>query len=120
MKPKFLIIKNEIYPRHVLLTRASAKEIDRFLRRRSVHLTDEEISHLDDGLGRTAKTINPSSGPYIIIQFYDKPCVPVLVHELFHATTMILSDVGVSLCNDSDEAYAYLLHYLVEKAVHFI
>lgn len=40
-----------------------------------------------------------------------------LVHELFHATDMILDDKGLQLVVGSDEAYSYLIGYLMEKTM---
>lgn len=40
-----------------------------------------------------------------------------LVHELFHATDMILEDKGLQLVPGSDEAYSYLIGYLMEKTM---
>lgn len=37
-----------------------------------------------------------------------------LQHELFHAVTIILQQVGMTLSEDSDEAYAHMLGYLTE------
>ena len=121
MKSKFLILKTGIYPRDVVLTRAKAEEIDLFLRRRSVHLTDTEIEKFEEHYEDGARTVRPCSGRYIIIQFFCGGVkLPILIHELFHATTMILEDIGLRLTDDSDEAYAYLLERLTEQALRFI
>jgi hypothetical protein len=41
-----------------------------------------------------------------------------LVHELFHATDFMLDYRGLKLVNGSDEAYAYLIGYLMEKTMN--
>lgn len=38
-----------------------------------------------------------------------------LAHEIFHAVTFILTRIGMSLTNESDEAYAYLIGYLTKE-----
>lgn len=43
--------------------------------------------------------------------------IGVIVHEAFHATEYILSYAGMKLSNDSSEAYAYLLEYLINKII---
>lgn len=43
--------------------------------------------------------------------------LPVLVHELFHAVEYTLDYVGVKHSRKSSEAFAYLLHYFVSKAI---
>lgn len=40
-----------------------------------------------------------------------------LVHELFHATDFILDYKGLKLVDGSDEAYCYLIGYLMEKTM---
>lgn len=70
---------------------------------------DSEIT-----LGRTAHL----SGN-VIVRIYDELKSPrefnTLVHELLHATDFILDFRGLSLVDGSDEAYAYLIGYLMEK-----
>lgn len=39
----------------------------------------------------------------------------VIAHECFHATAYILDYVGINLAGESEEAYSYLLGYLVEE-----
>ena len=39
-----------------------------------------------------------------------------LIHEIVHASIGILKSIGVSLCSKSEEAYAYLIEYLVLEA----
>lgn len=40
-----------------------------------------------------------------------------LVHELFHATDFMLDYRGLKLVDGSDEAYTYLIGYLMEKTM---
>lgn len=49
--------------------------------------------------------IRPSSG------------LPVLVHELMHVVTYVLNGRGVSLCDQSDEAYCYYIEWLLRTAI---
>ena len=37
-----------------------------------------------------------------------------LNHEIFHCTILILKRIGVSLSDDSEEAYAYLYEYITK------
>lgn len=39
----------------------------------------------------------------------------VIVHELSHVVFLILGDVGVQVDPDNNEAFAYLLGYLVRQ-----
>ena len=38
-----------------------------------------------------------------------------LAHEIFHTVYYIMEKVGISLCHESDEAYAYLIGYITNK-----
>ena len=42
--------------------------------------------------------------------------ISVLAHELTHATIDIYRDVGIKLSSKSEEAYAYLMGYLMHEA----
>jgi hypothetical protein len=57
----------------------------------------------------------------VIIRMYSDLKDPrdynTLVHELFHATDFILDYRGLTLVDGSDEAYAYLIGYLMEKTM---
>jgi hypothetical protein len=57
----------------------------------------------------------------VIIRVYNEVKTPsdynTLVHELLHATDFILDFRGLSLVDGSDEAYAYLIGYLMEKTM---
>ena len=41
--------------------------------------------------------------------------MPLLCHELLHATFKILEDVGLKLNSGSEEAYTYLFQHLMDK-----
>ena len=38
-----------------------------------------------------------------------------LAHEIFHIACYIMEKVGICLCHESDEAYAYLIGYITNK-----
>lgn len=38
-----------------------------------------------------------------------------LAHEIFHVVCYIMEKVGISLCHESDEAYAYLIGFITNK-----
>lgn len=38
-----------------------------------------------------------------------------LAHEIFHIACYIMEKAGISLCHESDEAYAYLIGYITKK-----
>ena len=44
----------------------------------------------------------------------------LIAHEMFHVTWMTMRDRGVTLSDDSDEAYAYYVQFLVQCIMQFI
>lgn len=38
-----------------------------------------------------------------------------LAHEIFHVACYLMEKVGIGLCHESDEAYAYLIGYITKK-----
>lgn len=48
------------------------------------------------------------------------PTLEVLTHELYHATHNILNGIGVRPSPDSEEAYAYLIGYLMSQCEELI
>ena len=80
--------------------------------------TDEVLTKFNGN--ESGKTLELSGGQ-IIIYLPTKPkdadSFALLTHELFHATHFILEKVGITFSCDSDEAFAYLLDYLVERTI---
>ncbi len=68
-----------------------------------------------DSAGKCSKT-----NGYVILRFKEWNSwtiddFEIISHELFHATHYILKRVGMTLSDETDEAYAYLNSYLTEK-----
>lgn len=51
----------------------------------------------------------------IIIHYHDDPSIGLIVHESFHATEFCLQRVGIKHSDETSEAYAYLLQYIVSQ-----
>ena len=66
-------------------------------------------------LGRTVMT----DSSHTVIRFINRPetCQQygTLAHEIFHAVDFIFRRIGMTLSEDSDEAYAYMIGYLTEE-----
>lgn len=67
------------------------------------------------GLGRTVMT----DSNHTIIRFNEWPVTckqyGTLAHEIFHAVDFIFRRIGMTLSEDSDESYAYMIGYLTEE-----
>ena len=70
------------------------------------------VSDIDDiTLGRSAY-LNSGQTALWVSNPGDKG---TLAHEIFHIACYITEKVGISLCHESDEAYAYLIGYITNK-----
>lgn len=66
-------------------------------------------------LGSKADAVTNNTKNGIIIRFKDNPPPGDIAHEAFHAVFMILHDAGMVPSTDSEEAYAYLIDYVVSN-----
>lgn len=56
------------------------------------------------------------SSQFMIIRFKEKkPKDGLIAHEAFHAAFYILNSIGLYASYETEEAYAYLLDYIVNK-----
>jgi len=66
-------------------------------------------------LGSKADAVTNNTKCGIIIRFKDNPTAGTIAHEAFHAAFMSLHDAGLAVTDDSQEAYAYLIDYIVSQ-----
>lgn len=53
---------------------------------------------------------------HCLIRFYKTADINTIAHECFHMVTLLMDFIGLKFdLNHNDEAYAYLLGYLVEE-----
>ena len=118
-KIKFRIIDYRVYPFEVLVSFH-----DTFQELESV-LKNKLPGDIHDGIDlfkttNLAKTVMLSNGT-TCIWFTPKLrkgglwSHGVISHEVFHAVDMLLTKIGMTLTNESDEAYAYLIQYLTNE-----
>lgn len=96
----------------------SINQSDKALRSRLRQLGvnwDDTLEMSSTTLGRT--TLLPCNRTIIRLRSVPKSVTDygTLAHEIFHAVTFILTRIGMSLTNESDEAYAYLIGYLTKE-----
>ena len=111
------IIRVDIYNRDVVVHCGKLKPLRKYLLKILSQDAVEEICGClcDCRLGRTLQIDGSGIVVYMPKEPGDAKDLGVLVHELFHAAYFILQKAGID-CNDStDEAYAYLIEFLVEK-----
>jgi len=109
-KKKFNHIWEDLYKVNVWWFRGPRKQyID--LVREEFKLVSSDVS--DNVKGRV-EHFAADDQPLPIIWLRKKD-VAVLAHEVFHVVHWILKYKGIYLSDDSQEAYAYLLEYLMSK-----
>ena len=73
---------------------------------------NEMWKDIDEGsIGRSALL---SSGQ-VVLWGSDANDKGTLAHEIFHCVCFIMEKVGICLCHESDEAYAYLIGFITNK-----
>lgn len=115
-RPTFKLFQAGHYPFDVLFVAgASDEQVQRHIEKSGYELSDEEREQLAmQGIGRTVML----EGGATVMWLRDAEIhPPVLAHEAFHTAVFILSRVGVTLTDDSDEDFAYLIQYLMEEAM---
>lgn len=79
--------------------------------------SEDNICHLEDEC--RGRTFHHTEAGYTIIRFKKKPTTceefGTVSHEIFHAVDFIFQRIGVSLCLQSGESYAYLIGYITEQ-----
>lgn len=106
------IVQYKVYPFDVMV---SIGETDTDLEKKLVKhvVTDRiDLTHSPTQQGRCIMF----TGNQTLIRLYRYPTTASdyghLQHEIFHAVTFLFDVIGIKLCHDSDEAFAYLIDYL--------
>lgn len=116
------VISIDIYNIDVLFCCGSKEELEQALKK---HLDKEDAKDAytvmvrdirDNTLGRSA-ILNSGQTALWIQDINDKGTI---VHEIFHVVCYIMERSGISLCHESDEAYAYLIGYITNKVIDIL
>lgn len=111
------VISIDIYNIDILFVVSSKQELEQALKK---HLDKEEAEDAynvmikdigDNTLGRSASL---NSGQ-IVLYVKNADDKGTIAHEIFHIACYIMERAGISLCHESDEAYAYLIGYITNK-----
>jgi uncharacterized protein YfkK (UPF0435 family) len=112
------VIPLHIYPFDVMI---SVNEDDDVLVNRLLDDNDREDCEALTNLHDTVKArtvMLPSNQTVIRFKIKDDvdSIIGIIAHEVFHATTFILEKIGMKMkIMTSDEAYAYLIQYLMQE-----
>ena len=117
-KSNYLLIDIDVFYRNLLVVWGCWKDTRESLL--AFH-DDEIVTDLMEGFenwdkGRTVYSPQFNS---FFIWLPDKPKTAqdagFIVHELFHSTYAVMCNIGITLSDDSEEVYAYIMGYLAEK-----
>lgn len=115
------IIHIDIYNADILLHIGNNKQLLKYMRANGLASYIKDMKQLlgkneQTTLGRTMQLDNGQT----IILFKRNPEPSLLAHEVFHAACMILNRIGITLSDESDEAYAYLIQFITQKICNVV
>lgn len=116
------LIPVDIYRRDVLLvTNYSHKELEtelsKYLSKGEVRKTIKECKGVQDNGAITIQTSIGGLLVYMPKYLGDEESIGTLSHEILHATSFILEEVGISFSAQTQEVYAFLIGYLSKEAM---
>ena len=122
MKAYTKIITIEIYCRDILFHFGDVPSFRKAVRK---YHTEEETTAIFDGLeidgNYRGKTIYSSAYNAFIVWMPSLPQstndMQFLSHEIFHAAHALMTGIGITLSEDSEEAYAYLIGYITKRVL---
>jgi hypothetical protein len=114
-KPKqghSFIISYEVYPFDVLVSlNQTDDEVEKLLKKKLPDDQHDEIAIVFKN-NSNARTVMFSGGQ-TFIRFNEHPGYGLIAHEVFHAVNYLFDRIGITLSDDSGEAWAYLIQYLM-------
>lgn len=115
MKQKNFTLSYVVYPFDIMFSFGETdKEL--FPKLRRMGIKEPEAAQIS-GI-TTARTVMFAEGPTIVrLKWIPRSAFEcgVLHHEIFHAVHFLLSRISIELCEQSGEAFAYLIQYLTEQ-----
>lgn len=109
----------ELYGENIhLLWNVTTEQLQKFLKRK--FKCNEKIT-LQEGKTLEMKGVN-SRCQVIVLRYWRGESVShnILAHEAFHCAEHILGAAGIKLTEDTVEAYAYMVGYIVDQCVQII
>lgn len=119
-KINYFIVEIELYSTDLLVVVGDIDGAIKWLENKNVSEDDIEFikSSCETGSQGTTGLLSNNA---LFIRLLHSPTTPeykgILVHEVFHVTSILLRSRGMSLVKESEEAYAYLLEFIYRKIV---
>lgn len=110
------IIPIDIYRTDLLLVVGTRKELKTSLEGLLSGKEAKEAYNLMaegmDGTCRGRSALLDNGG--VVLWMPDASDKGTMAHEIFHVVRFVMERVGIGLCDESDEAYAYLIGYVTD------
>lgn len=124
MEKTHTLLHLDVFYRDILLIWGNEEQTRQVL---AVFHDEDEINELMESInftGGKGTTVYSASHNAFFVWLPELPKtaqeVGFLVHELFHVTYAVMENIGVSLSEDSEEAFAYTIGYLTEKIIEML
>lgn len=119
-KINHFIVEIELYSTDLLVVIGDVDGAIKWLENKNV--SDDDIEFVKSSCVPWSQgTTGLLSNNAFFIRLLHPPTTPeykaILVHEVFHAASMLLRNRGMSLVKESEEAYAYLIEFIYRKIV---
>ncbi len=92
------------------------KDVKKWADRYAVEITDKHFEDIADTAGRCIYTDKVFTLLLTRKGRSDAEFMGVIAHEMMHVTAILMEVVNIKLNEHTDEAYAYLMEYLVREA----
>jgi hypothetical protein len=119
-KAGFYLLKGSVFPYDVLICLGTTEQqIKEYATKRFENcFTDRELELLSELSKKKGYTLRLENGAYLLWTALF-PTTPEgfehLAHETFHVADLMLRRAGLTLSDDSDEAFAYLIGWITKN-----
>ena len=111
---KIFIVDWQVYPFSVIVALGVTKdEVIRYAQR---YLTPVDVRYIERQSFDSGKTVFSVKDLTILwLEKYPERGSPILAHEIFHAVTFLMEEIGMPLNRENNEAYAYAVEFLTKE-----
>lgn len=117
---KLQTVRIDLFRREVLVM---VSDYTTFIGHLTPHLDREELNELKENAPRSsvngeAFMLNSGNAVIWIRDVFSKETTAtILIHEASHVAIKMLQDIGVTLTDESEEIYAYMIQYIATEAM---
>lgn len=110
----------DLFGREVLVM---VSDYTRFLGYINPHVDREELNEMKENAPRNSVNglafllRSGEAAIWVRDGFSTEATAGILIHEASHVTIQMLNDIGIQLCEGSEEIYAYMTDYIATEAI---